>query len=76
MRWTQLSQDVIGANLVGMTHYMNLYKEGLTMTKITVYDLEAEALEKIADANDTTVAEVVEMLMAYAEEMRKDNNLN
>ena len=46
------------------------------MTKITVYDLEAEALEKIADANDTTVAEVVEMLMAYAEEMRKDNNLN
>lgn len=46
------------------------------MTKITVYDIEAEELEKIADANDTTVAEVVEMLMAYAEEMRKDNKLN
>ena len=46
------------------------------MTKITVYDIEAEALEKIADANDTTVAEIVEMLMAYAEEMRKDNKLN
>lgn len=45
------------------------------MTKILVYDIEAEELEKIADANDTTVAEVVEMLMAYAEEMRKDNSL-
>jgi hypothetical protein len=46
------------------------------MTKITVYDIEAEALEKIADANDTTVAEVVEMLMEYAEEMKKNNGLN
>ena len=45
------------------------------MTKILVYDVEAEDLEKIADANDTSVAEVVEMLMAYAEEMKKDNNL-
>lgn len=46
------------------------------MTKITVYDIEANELEKIADANDTTVAEVVEMLMEYAEEMKKNNNLN
>ena len=46
------------------------------MTKILVYDIEAEELDKIADANDITVAEVVEMLMAYAEEMRKDNKLN
>jgi hypothetical protein len=46
------------------------------MQKILVYDIEAEALEKIADANDTTVAEVVEMLMEYAEEMKKNNNLN
>ena len=45
------------------------------MTKITVYDIEAEALEKIADANNTTVAEVVEMLIDYAEEMKKDNGL-
>ena len=45
------------------------------MTKILVYDIEAEELEKIADENNTTVAEVVEMLMAYAEEMKKDNNL-
>lgn len=46
------------------------------MQNILVYDIEAEALEKIADANDTTVAEVVEMLMEYAEEMKKNNNLN
>ena len=45
------------------------------MTKILVYDVEAEDLEKIADTNDISVADVVEMLMAYAEEMRKDNNL-
>ena len=43
------------------------------MTNITVYDIEAEQLEKIADANDTTVAEVVESLMQYVEEMKKDN---
>lgn len=45
------------------------------MMKITVYDIEAEELEKIADANDTTVAEIVELLMEYAEEMKKANNL-
>lgn len=45
------------------------------MTTIKVYDIEATELEKIADANDTTVAEVVEMLMEYAEEMKKDNGL-
>lgn len=45
------------------------------MTKILVYDIEAEELEKIADANDITVAEVVEMLMEYAEEMKKNNDL-
>lgn len=45
------------------------------MQKILVYDIEAEELEKIADANDIAVAEVVEMLMEYAEEMRKNNNL-
>ena len=45
------------------------------MTKITVYDIEAEELEKIAEENYTTVAEVVEMLMAYAEDMKRDNGL-
>jgi hypothetical protein len=46
------------------------------MQNILVYDIEANELEKIADANDTTVAEVVEMLMEYAEEMKRDNKLN
>lgn len=45
------------------------------MTSIMVYDIEANELEKIADANDTTIAEVVEMLMGYVEEMKKDNGL-
>lgn len=45
------------------------------MTKITVYDIEAEELDKIADVNDTTIAEIVCMLMEYAEEMKKDNGL-
>ena len=45
------------------------------MTNITVYDIEAKELEKIADANDTTIAEVVEMLMEYADEMKRDNGL-
>ena len=45
------------------------------MQKILVYDIEASGLEKIADANDTTVAEIVEMLMEYAEEMKRNNNL-
>jgi hypothetical protein len=46
------------------------------MRTILVYDIEANELGKIADANDTTIAEVVEMLMEYAEEMKKNNNLN
>lgn len=45
------------------------------MTIITVYDIEAKKLEKIADENDTTIAEVVEMLLEYAEDMKKDNGL-
>ena len=46
------------------------------MQGILIYDTEAEALEKISYANDITVAEVVEMLMEYAEEMKKNNGLN
>ena len=44
----------------------------MIMTKITVYDIEAEELEKIADANDTNVAEVIEALMEYIDEVKKD----
>ena len=46
------------------------------MTNIAVYDVEAEQLHKIADANGTSIAEIVEMLMDYAEDMKKDNGLN
>ena len=45
-------------------------------TKITVYDVEAEQLEKIADANDTNVAEIIEAIMNDEELMTKvkENN--
>lgn len=46
------------------------------MKQILVYDIEADELEQIADANDTSVAEVVEMLMHYSEIMKKNNDLN
>ena len=38
------------------------------MTKVLVYDIEAEDLEKIADTNEISVAEVVEMLMTLESE--------
>lgn len=46
------------------------------MTNIMVYDIEAEELEKISDVNGISIAEVVEMLMAYADDMKKDNGLD
>lgn len=46
------------------------------MTNILVYDIEAKEIEKIADVNNMTIADVMELLMDYAEEMRKDNGLN
>lgn len=33
------------------------------MTRITVYDTDYEALDKCADANDTTIAEVISALV-------------
>lgn len=45
------------------------------MTNITVYDTEAKALEEIADRNDMTVAEIVEMLIEYADDMIDNNGL-
>lgn len=45
------------------------------MTKINVYDVEAERIEKIADANDTNAAEIIEMLMEYVDEMIRDNGM-
>ena len=45
------------------------------MTKIMSYEYEANKLEEIAEANDTTVAEVISMLMDYVDEMKKDYQL-
>lgn len=45
------------------------------MTNITVYDIEAQEIEKIADTNDISVADVVETLTLFAEEMKMCNNL-
>lgn len=42
------------------------------MTRIAIYDFNAETLEKIADDNDTNVAEVIDALMEYVEDMKKD----
>lgn len=49
--------------------------EGKNMTNIAIYDTDAENIEKIADANNMTIAEVIELLMDYSDEMIKDNNL-
>ena len=45
------------------------------MKSILVYDTDAESIEKIAERNDMTTAEVVEMLMDYADDMKSDNGL-
>ena len=45
------------------------------MTNITVYDTEAEDIERIADDNDMTTAEVVEALINYVDDMKRDYNL-
>ncbi len=41
------------------------------MTKITVYDVEAKQLEKIANDNDTNIAEVVQAIMEDKELIEK-----
>lgn len=43
------------------------------MTNITVYDTEAEAIERICEDNDVTEAELIEMLMDYVDEVKADN---
>ena len=45
------------------------------MTNIIVYDVDAEAISKIADVNGLSVAEVIEMLMEYLEDMKRDQGL-
>lgn len=45
------------------------------MTNVTVYDCNARDLEQVADKNDISVAEVLDMLMEYLVEMKEDNGL-
>ena len=42
------------------------------MTRLMAYDIEAREIEKICDDNDTTEAEVIEALMEYVEEVKKE----
>ena len=43
------------------------------MRQISVYDTEAEAIERICEDNDVTEAELIEMLMDYINEVKADN---
>ena len=45
------------------------------MTNITIYDSEAESIERIAEANDMTIAEIVESLCEYIDDMVADFDL-
>ena len=45
------------------------------MTNILVYDTDAEVLESMAEANDMTTADMIDMLMEYLEEMKISNKL-
>lgn len=46
------------------------------MKSIMVYDVDAKLISKLADRNDTTEAEIVEMLCEYVSDMVADHNLN
>ena len=41
------------------------------MTTINIYDIDAENLYKTADANDTTIAEMIWLLMDYMDDYAK-----
>jgi len=45
------------------------------MTSINVFQFEADLIWSVADKNDMTAAEVVEMLCDYMEDMCRDNHL-
>lgn len=42
------------------------------MQNITIYDLEADRLERLADKYDTTIAEIVEMMLDNITEDEED----
>lgn len=43
------------------------------MQTITVYDIEKEKIEKVAENNDITTAEIVEQLIEYLPEIMEFN---
>lgn len=43
------------------------------MKAISVYDIEEEKLNKVADDNDTTIAEIIEQLCEYLPEVKEFN---
>lgn len=43
------------------------------MTKITIYNPDAEIIEAICEKNDVTEAEIIEAFMEYLDEVKKDN---
>lgn len=44
------------------------------MTNISIYDTDAQKLEKVAEDNDITVAEIIEQFMESLEEVKDWNN--
>ena len=45
------------------------------MKHISVYDIEADAIEKICYDNDMTEAELVELMMEYIDQIKEENGL-
>ena len=45
------------------------------MKTINVYDVEAKKLEELAEVNNTTAAEIIEMLMGYIDEVKHEYGL-
>lgn len=45
------------------------------MQNINIYDTEAERIEKVAEANDMTVAEIVEIMCEYLDDIIADEDL-
>ena len=45
------------------------------MQRIEVYDVEAEKIEKICDANDISAAYLIEMLMDFIDEVKEEYGL-
>lgn len=43
------------------------------MKQISVWDIEADEIEKICDVNEVFEAEVIEALMDYVEDVKKNN---